>query len=208
MPAVSSNDPLLCVPFNVGEGPSDIGPRLGGQPPAGVAPISNDRSCRYFLTVPLIGEPAHDVSVFVRDDARALVTVSSSLQPEGLIEVIVHQPAARSVSSAYASTLSEHPLVLSAPQADWLRSDDGECIVASFHKLGGRPYFVQRHDTLERAVDRALAHGYDHVLQIDFPALPGDVAQVAGDWPFGDGLFHLLGRPPLNRGDWLWFWQH
>ena len=48
---------------------------------------------------------------------------------------------------------------------------------------------------------------YLNVLQIDFPAVAGDIGNVEGDWPFGDGLFHGLGRAPFGRGDWLWFWE-
>jgi hypothetical protein len=77
----------------------------------------------------------------------------------------------------------------------------------SGHKLGGRPYFVNRGEPVEQEVNDLLREGYEHVLQMDFPGNDPD-AEVSGAWPFGTGMFHVLGRARRGEAeDFLWFFE-
>jgi len=201
------NDPLVSVPFNVGQGPNEAGPRLGGRPPANVLPRTSNEFICYFLTIPLSVEPSQEVSVFTSSNFDRLLKACGNLNEEGLVQVVVHSSSRRGKSLELSSSLSEHPLLLLEPREDWLMSDEGERIVASFHKLGGRPYFIQGKLGLEAAVRRLMAAGFAQVLQMGFPAVRGDTGEVEGDWPFGDGMFHLFGMAPFGPGDWRWFWE-
>ena len=51
-----------------------------------------------------------------------------------------------------------------------------------------------------------MAAGYLQILQLDFPG-GGEDALVSGNWPFGDGMFHLFGKPPFDRDHWRWFFE-
>jgi hypothetical protein len=51
----------------------------------------------------------------------------------------------------------------------------------------------------------AFDDGYLLVAQFAFP--DHHDALVSGDWPFGDGTFSVLGRPPFDADDWRWYWD-
>jgi hypothetical protein len=122
------------------------------------------------------------------------------------LQVVVHAPAPRQVDSRFSSHLSEHPLVIGDPLPDLIVDDEGDSSVESAHKIGGLPYLINNHEPLESDVERILAEGYLHLLQVDFPGGGGD-ALVSGDWLFGDGMFHLFGRQPFGPADFCWAWE-
>lgn len=202
MPLVWPSEKTECIPVLIGDGPSVSGPRLGGRSPEG---IKARKGMEYLLTLPFSMDPAQELSLFIAGFDEIL-PASGSLQEPGLIEVLLHSPAPRRASDESASSLSEHPLLLQPAKDDWFINDDGETVVESSHKLGGRPYFTQGESDLEDEVERILRSGYLQVLQLDFPG-GGDDALVSGDWPFADGMFHLFGKPPFDRDHWRWFFE-
>ncbi|MEA2560180.1 MAG: hypothetical protein QOH06_1684 [Acidobacteriota bacterium] len=158
----------------------------------------------YLLTVPFL-TPSQELSLFVAGFDE-LLPANGSLQEPGLIEVFLHAPAPRRAPGEPASSLSGHPLLLHPVKDDWFVNDDGETVIESSHKLGGRPYFIQGEPVLEDEVTKILRSGYLQILQLDFPGGGGDTL-VSGDWPFADGLFHLFGKPPFDRDHWRWFFE-
>ncbi len=198
---MNRHETTTCTPFVIGDGPSLSGPRLGGRAPEGVRARGG---MEYLLTVPFLTS-AQELSLFVAGFDE-LLPANGSLQAPGLIEVLLHTPAPRRASGEPASSLSEHPLLLQPVKDDWFVNDDGETVIESSHKLGGRPYFIQGEPDLEAEVAKILRSGYLQILQLDFPGGGGD-ALVSGDWPFADGLFHLFGSPPFDRDHWRWFFE-
>ncbi|MEA2563075.1 MAG: hypothetical protein QOH06_4579 [Acidobacteriota bacterium] len=159
----------------------------------------------YLLSLPFSMAPSQELSLFL-SSFDELLPASGSLQEPGLIEVSLHALGPRRESGDYSSPLSEHPLLLQPAKDDWFVNDDGETVIESSHKLGGRPYFIQGEPDLENEVTKILDSGYLQILQLDFPGGGGD-ALVSGDWPFADGLFHLFGKPPFDRDHWRWFFE-
>lgn len=194
-----------CIPVTIGEGPSQKGPRIGGLKPNGVAP--SRMGGEYFGTICVSLDPVVDVSLFLFV-GRDWFGCSGRLWPaEGSpIDVVVHGESVRGTDIESASTLSPHPLILGARTSDWIRDESGEKLVAPSHKLGGSPSLMHGEPALEREVNALLSSGVRQVLQMDFPG-NGNDALVSGNWPFGDGLFHLLGTTGLDP-KWFWFWEY
>lgn len=205
MPLVCPSEPSRCRPLLVGLGHSEEGPRLGGRAPAGIMPGAPAPGATYFLTMPLAGD--REFSVFLLFDFRAMAAGSGALHSTGLLEIVSHSHSVRGSRSPLDSPLSEHPILLLDDKDDLCRLDDGELIVEPSSKLGGRPYFIHGEPDLEDPVTAAMNAGYLQLLQLDFPSGRGN-ALVKGDWPFADGLLHILGRHPFEHKDWLWFWEY
>ncbi len=197
-----------CTPFRIGDGPSRSGPRLGGMPPAGVMPTGD--VLRYFLTVPLFHAPASGtmVSVFSDPSDRFLFGGNAGRilgrECKG-IEVSIHPDAPRTDSSSHASTLTPHPIRLESSIVD-VQDEEGMVVPRSGHKLDGAPYLVQRAGRLAHEVRVLAGMGFRQCLQIDFPGAD-DSSSIAGDWPFGTAIFHVLLRPTGGEHDWRCFWE-
>jgi hypothetical protein len=198
-------NPEQCLPMRVGKGPSEQGARLGGRAPVDVAPRRQNALSSYFATVPLTLEPTLEVSLFLSLDFDSMADAAGRLLHKELIEPVIHQPTRRGTSDWLTSSLPEHPLIIMEQTEDWV-VEGKERIILPGHKLGGRPYTIRKTQTLLAELQECNAQGFTQVLQLDFP-VGADDATVAGDWPFADGMFHLLGRPPFASGDWRWFWE-
>lgn len=207
MRLICPTSPSECIPVSVGLGPCEKGPRLGGRIPSGVTPKVLSKFTRYFLTIPLSVEPPLEASIFLNFDFDEMLKASGKLGSPGLVEVITHEESHRGADTDWSSPLSEHPLVLHEPKADSMIDYLGETVAESCHKIGGTPYWVHPKAALFNEVNRMMSSGFLQILQIDFPGNKGDLGIVAGDWPFGDGMFHLLGKPPFGSRDWGWFWE-
>ena len=206
MRLLSPSDTSRCVPLHVGSGPSPTGPRLGGMPPVGIAPPKLLPGTRYFATIPLASTPPLEASIFLSFDFDQMAATASTIGASDLVSVVVHPPAERVAISDLASELSAHPLVLEPEQSDTIIDDEGNPMINSRHKLGGRPYtFRDRFEHIRGSGELATG-GFMQVLQIDFPASTRDAA-VEGTWPFADGMFHLFAREPFQHGDWRWLWE-
>ncbi len=193
-----------CVPFRIGNDDIESGPRLGGRPPDGIEPRSI-LEARYFATIPLRTDPNEELSIFfpMRGD---VVAASSGVLHTNFIEVIVHPESTRGGSNNHRSPLPEHPLFLLPSRDDFFEDDEGQVVVESHHKLGGRPFLIHDDPETERALRLLSAAGYHHIVQFDFPA-GGDDAIIDGPWPFIDGMFHLFGRRNGEMWNWQWFWD-
>jgi hypothetical protein len=207
MQLLCPNEPLRCLRLTIADGPSEMGPRLGGRSPLGVYPSEGKNPMRYFATIPLSTDPALETSIFVHIDPKVMVSHKLH-KDDNTIQVVVHGPSQRGSSSALDSKLSEHPLKLLEESDDWIIDpDDGSVIVESRHKIGGRPYVIQQGGALETAVNGIQQEGFIQVVQLDFPVVEGD-AMVSGPWPFFDGEFHLFGKVPFQGQEWYWFFEH
>lgn len=140
-------------------------------------------------------------------DFDPILEVRGKIAGLGLLEVVVHSPIARAtVSSLLDSNLSEHYLAFQPACEDWVLGDEGERVVRSGHKLGGIPYLINPRERMVSDLEEIYSEGFRQVAQFDFPSR--NDAMVAGDWPFGDGLFSLFGRKPFKAAeDWRWLWD-
>lgn len=206
-----------CRRFHVVDLPSASGPRLGGRAPAEIVPVRPRPVTRYLLTADAWWRSETEFSVFLHGTYEEFLALRGKVQLGGLVEVVVHGLSRRGSDSAYASELSEHKIVVDSEEDDVEAveddSDDGddddedECRVEpiSTHKMDGCPYIL-RNVNLSTKLCELARSGMVQVIQLDFPANPGD-GNVSGNWPFGDGLFHLFADPKDSKRDWAWFWE-
>lgn len=204
---VAPRDSLRCIPLAMRAVNSPAGARLGGRAPSGIFPAQVTAGTVYFATMPLDGST--EVSVFLNlDDRTALLRTAGQFyrgSDLGPIQLVVHGPSPRGAHRSLPSPLADRALVLSAEVEDWYTSSDGERTPVGRHKVGGRPA-IFRYWELEAVAEELLATGFLQVLQFDIPGPEDDIG--VGSWPFGDGMFHLLGREPFGRADWACFWEN
>ena len=123
----------------------------------------------------------------------------------GGVEVVFHGAVGRSKGpNAWDSPLSAHPIILCEEELD-TQEEEGEVTPRSTHKLGGKPYLVQRGGSLEEEVRALESAGYRQALQIDFPGQQD--ALLSDPWPFGTGIFHVLIRRTDAGYEWRCFWE-
>jgi hypothetical protein len=199
------DDQSICLPVRVGDGTSETGPRLGGDPPQGILPSNQLLLTRYFATVPISLEPDLEASIFLSFDFAQMAKYSGILCNDELVQVVIHEPSRRGSQSQLSSNLSAHPLIIKDFQTDWV-IDDGIQLVESGHKIGGRPYIIHNEPSIHEESAKIMADGFVQIIQLDFPGGGGD-AIVSGDWPFADGMFHLFGKVSSNNWEWKWFWE-
>ena len=207
MPRLFSNGSGRCIPLVIGDGRSDSGSRLGGTPPAGIAPLNVTSLTKYFATIQISRDPVVEISVFLTFDFNEMADNAGVIHSSGrLVQFVTHAASARNDAPEILSDLSPHPIIHGTECEDWLVDDDGTQIVRAHHKLGGRPYVQYVGDGLPASLSQAEEAGYFQVVQIAFPgAKNGD---VDGDWPFADGIFHVLGKEPLDECSWRYFWEY
>jgi hypothetical protein len=193
-----------CFPFVIGQGESETGARIGGRPPAGIAPSRTRPECQYFATFPLIGSTSREISIFINSSIDPLFEMTDCLNDSDEISIIGHRTSERASNNLFRSDLSEHPVLISQAIND-IVLDEGQRIPHSHNKLGGLPFILNFENELLDQIHLLTAKGYCQVVQVAFPG-EGD-ALVEGDWPFGDGLFHVFGHPPFIANDWYWLWQ-
>jgi hypothetical protein len=160
------------------------------------------------MTLPVPGSQAgEEASVFLSFEFTQMARAAGTLTSSGpLVQLVRHPSSRRGAAGPLDSPLSEHALhAEDVASTDSVLLEDGSKVPASWHKLGGAPYVIDAGPEMAKAVQTAFSDSYFHYLQLDFP---GDRdAQVSGDWPFGDGMFHVLARRPFLADDWLFFWE-
>jgi len=194
-------DVALSCPFRIPDGPSQSGPRIGGLAPSLLTPPALHPSAEYILTFPLCVEPLLYASIFrncASDDF--FHALNDGFMADDRIVAAVHPDLPRGESALHASQVSPHPLRLQLPAPDVLPDGEGGFVTSSDHKLGGRPYCIQEPEV--EGADALIAAGYVQVLQVDFPGF--EDGNICGPWPFGDGLFNLLWRPPFLASELRW----
>ncbi|HYL99489.1 MAG TPA: hypothetical protein VEZ90_11080 [Blastocatellia bacterium] len=204
MPLIRPDDPAISIPLRIAQDDSLTGARFGGRPPAGILQHAPSAATTYFATIPLAEAPVIEMSVFLTRTLVEMMDVMGELWTnDDPVIVISHPPSKRGESETMASSYSSHAIILGEPRSD-TAIYEGDLVVLSDHKIGGKPYFVSGDRGLEDAVLQCLDQGFFQAVQFDFPG-PED----AGDeeWPFGDGVFHVLARPPFGKGDFRSFWE-
>lgn len=203
------SDIALCRPLHRGTGRSETGPRIGGRAPLGVHPSAECWSAKYLATLPLTDDRQIEISIFYSQDRfNRMVDVPNNeiiTSLGSIIDAIIHDTSVRGQLSDLTSPISEHPLVICEPTDDKASDDEGNVITLPDHKIGGRPFLVRGVEELANAVKLLQDQGFLQLVQFDF--IVSADAQWSGDWPFADGLFHLFGKPPFERGDLCWLWQ-
>lgn len=205
MPLLYADDELLCLPITVGAGETQSGARLGGLRPEGIRPKT--ASARYFATLPLTQDRETELSVFLAFDFDGMANASRRIltNADDPLEVLVHEARPRANDPDNASELSAHPLEIHGTAPDWFVTG-GKKVIESGHKIGGRPYIEQRSPSLLAELERLTSSGFRQFVQIGFPSGRHD-AIVTGDWPFADGVFHLLVREMSGTPEFCWFWD-
>lgn len=203
------DDERLCLPVTVGPGDIEVGPRLGGKPPQGVNPSTRVATTRYFVTLPVSADGEVEVSIFLSFDFDQMANAAGRVQgpADELIEVIVHGRSVRKAGTPeHISELSPQRLVIHNESPDWFITG-GTKVIDSGHKIGGRPYIEQPRSSMLNELQAAATAGFRQFAQIGFPSGQHDAA-VEGDWPFADGVFHLLVRQhETERLEWRWMWD-
>ena len=203
------DDPLVCLPITVGSDGGEYGARVGGLPPEGIVPLRETDTTRYFATLPLTADGEREVSIFLSFDFDQMANASRRLMgpADDLIELVVHEKRPRSTGRRdLISELSEHLLIIHDESPDWFITG-GEKVVESGHKIGGRPYVEQPRSSMMNELQAVMADGFRQFAQIGFPSGQHDAA-VAGDWPFADGIFHLLVKQDVGENlEWRWLWE-
>ena len=118
---------------------------------------------QYVLTIPFLVDPAVYVTVFVNGALETFwESMNDGLQSDDRIVTVRHGEALRGDSDEFRSDLSAHPLVVAElVEADLIDDGVGGRMIASDHKLGGRPYCIQEHE-LEGAspADGVISNGW------------------------------------------------
>jgi hypothetical protein len=199
----------VCLPITVGSGSSEDGARLGGTPPKDVVPTKRPKAARYFATLPLTADTETEISLFLLFDFDEMAEASRRILGPGdnLVEVVIHEKRSRDMStSEFISELSAHPLLIHGETPDWFVTG-GEKVVESGHKIGGRPYLDQPRTQMLDELQAVTSTGFRQFVQLGFPSGAHD-SPVAGDWPFADGVFHLLVKANVQEHvEWRWFWE-
>lgn len=203
MRAVFPARPDRCIPLELDEGESPNGPRIGGRAPRGVRPRSAAANTHYFLTLPLLSDPPSEFSVYLTLDPDEMVDNERRVCAPG-VEVLVHPPSRRGDSDAHASALDAHSLMLGAEASDTIESD-GDRIIRTSAKLGGRPFVINPEEDLEAALESLAAQGFVHVLQMPSPSSAR--VTMRGAWPFAGGMLQLFSRAPFEAANWAWYWE-
>jgi len=197
--------PEHCVPLQIIPETGSGAGRLGGTPPIEIAPPSGSTGLAYFATLPLVGNPAAHVSIFV-SRLEQLMCMRGRVNPSGGIEVCVHYALPRNPSpTPWDSHLSASRLGVLPEADDWIVDDDGSRRIRPGHKLGGRPHLIRTNARLIEDLQQLARRKYIHVAQFDFPG--ADDATVSGNWPFADGIFSLFASQPYGADDWAWCWD-
>jgi hypothetical protein len=198
MKLVAPRDIERSTPFQILDGPSERGPRLGGRAPHGVGDGILRLGAKYVMTVPLASEPALELSVFVQGELWA--AMNAGLFSDDRIVAIAAPPSVRRRDSQFRSPLTEHRIVLCEEDDDLehVEGPDVDPNPFTLHKLGGRPFCIQEPE-LQGAAE-LQARGYTQLVQLAVPT--AEDAAISGPWPFADGLFNLFGTPPFETFFW------
>jgi hypothetical protein len=206
---LAPRDPERCIPFSLQAQESETGARFGGRAPEGIRPIRQSANTVYLATVPVAVEPYVEASIFLTEREENDLLINGCRLYRGYelgpIHIVSHARSARGNTQELRSPLAERAIVLGVQQDDWYTSGLGERSVMGRHKIGGRPAIFKEWD-LEEPLAELLNADFFQIMQLDVPG-PED-ARGFGDWPFGDGMFHLLGRVPFGEEDWVCFWEN
>lgn len=165
--------------------------RFGGPPPFGV---DGPTDSQYLLTAPLPDGSGRQATVFLCCDFDYILDHSGELLSDSSVAIRVHRPTVG--RSDAPSSFPEFTLALSEETQEGTEPYES-------HKIGGQPYLI---DLDQASLKDVFSRGFVQILQLDIPVNKEDI-EVDIDWPFGDGIFHLLGRPPFTQGEWIWFWE-
>lgn len=154
-----------CLPFIIGDGPSQTGPRIGGVPPEGVSSV-HGAEAYYLLTLALEGDGSSELSIFLHPDWEDIFADHSRTlysQEEPWVELILHDASVRGQDHCQ-SLLTPHPLLVEPVERDRQGDDinvyDEPGAPLRHHKLGGKPYFVRYKAKLVDAIREIEQRGY------------------------------------------------
>lgn len=178
--------------------------RIGGRAPEGLIPKYPES--RYLMTVPL--EDDTYVSIFLLKEGEYCIQNNLYISAEGdMIEVFFHEYLPRRKDDSFFNELTGFALEIKPEQVDELELKDDIKIPSSENKLGGEAFILGSGGVRRSLVAQLKAEGFEQFLQLDAIALgPHPFRFTAGEWPFGDAMFHLYLKPPLCR-EWRCFWE-
>jgi len=177
---------------------SDIGPRIGGNRPKGVAPALALPVTRYFVTLPLGDDGVRELSIFTSIDWDTEMTNPHNLwnncsrwqeTDSPLIQCIIHPRAPRSQDSGLKSELPGRSLTIEPETTDIVVEPGGELLLGS--KIGGRPYFYYYTLAYMDALNRLFDDGFCLFFQYTEGGYERGQPFLS---PFDDYTFHLLGK--------------
>lgn len=199
----------LFKPIYISSEDSATGPRVGGKSPVDVIPTYQNHLTRYLCTFSI--EDSLEVTVFhsfdfFNDGASSFHDNSYLLHQDNfsLIELIVHEPSLRGQLTEFGADVSGRLLIMAD---DW-QPDELDVMgdPYPYHKTGGLPAFTHEFDSNIRDLTTdLLSKGYSHIFQLAPPSGPSD-GVVEGDWPFGDAIFHILGKKSDQHWSFITCW--
>jgi hypothetical protein len=179
-------------PMHLVEGETEIGFRVGGNPPVGVKPKHASDLTQYFGTFPITTTTDFELSVFTAFDYLSWKspdspTVNANI-PLGsdsrVLQCVFHEPARRAKSSAMRSEIQGYTVKIDKPITTDLRSDPNRGVP---HMIGGIPYYYPKYAGVAGEI---LNSGYFHLLNWNSPTGKWDCG-VKGNWPFPNLRFDL-----------------
>jgi len=179
-----------CRPIVIAAEDSNTGNRLGGHAPAEYHPAIRNPKAVYFATL-IFDEAGRELSIFLAERSKYDVLKHCRhlmAADAGPVTLLLHSHSCRSARTENASNLSGHRLIVEDEIKD-LGDEPG----AADHQIGGKPYYHHDYGKIMEETQRAIAAGYIHMLQLSFPGYRD--AMVEGDWPFGEYVFHIFGKP-------------
>ncbi len=192
-----------CRPIRILGPDSASGPRLGGNPPAGVRPPVMQDSTRYFLTLVLDEASGRELSLFNSFESDFMAFLKKKYviyrQDElSMVQAVVHDKSTRELEkSALTSHYEGRALMLEAEVPDedgWLDS-----MIYQESKMGGYPFYYQNKESIRSAANELLSQGFVHLLQVSFPTSKDFL--ISGNWPYGPYILHVFADHPKNPTD-------
>ena len=202
-----------CRPILISSEDSDMGSRIGGNPPEGIRPKEIFDCTRYFATLVIDESTGREISIFnsfERDvisdrsfhySGRSFLREKNKIfeaNQSSLIQFVVHEKSKRALGCvAIASELTPKSLVLKPelPDAEgWLDSE-----IYQGSKMGGWPYYWQNKKSITDQGNALLKKGFVHLFQFAFPDHRD--ALISGDWPYGPYIMHVFVDDPKDPQD-------
>ncbi len=192
--------------MTVDRGPSESGPRIGGDAPEGIAPPGDDSTVKYFGTIPLTDQ--EEISIFLSQDfERWLAQVFTMTRAESgsAVRIIGHGVSARGPATNYSSPIDAARFALQEEQNDLQYDPQAseyhmpEYLPTCGHKLGGEPFRIQGMMSFRGPYEQLRGEGWLQVVQFD-------MAKFDRSEP-GDGYLRIYGLPPFKGTQWYWLWE-
>jgi hypothetical protein len=209
MPKLSVSSARNFRPLTVLATDASAGCRVGGEAPVGVIPARVAFATRYFGTFPL-GDAGRELSIFtdLSNDPSAPTFIAEYLhvfydEHVPLMQFVVHPISRRGPTSPLSARFDGHAVDVGDEIQEGEKTEDD--YRWTHHKLGGTPFFYQHREYVLAIAAEMLNNGWQHALQMT--SLGFADADVRGDWPFWNQVFHAFVRDEAAGFRFRYIWS-